>query len=386
MRASCLQENLSRGLSIVGRAVATRPTLPVLSHILISTDRSQLRLAATDLELFILCWLGARVEEEGETTVPARLLIDLVNSLPPERIDLSLQDSTLHLACGRNEADIKGLDAQEFPVVPTVEEGREISLEPDLFREMISQVVFAAATDESRPILTGVSLNFEGDVLSMAAADGFRLSVRRARLSAPLPEPIGIIVPAKALNELARVSGDEEEPIGLYVTPARNQVLFRMQGNAGANEGRIFGIELVSQLIEGNYVNYEQIIPRSFTTRTILNTEAFFKACRMANIFARSEANVVHLDIQPDAGEGGHVKMTASSAEMGDSEAVLDAHVEGEPIEIAFNVRFLMDVLTVVNSAQVLLETTDSSSPGVIRPLGNDDFVHVIMPMHVRSR
>ena len=386
MRASCLQENLSRGLSVVGRAVATRPTLPVLSHVLVSADQSQIKLAATDLELFIVCWIGAKVEEEGAITIPARLLSDLTNSLPQERVDLTLTDQTLKLLCARNEADIKGIDAQEFPLIPQAEDGQQILLEPESLRQMISQVAFAAATDESRPILTGVLVRFEDTTLTMAAADGFRLSIRHTTLPEPVPQPISVVVPAKALHELARISADEEEPIGLYITPARSQVLFHLQGDAGANKGRIFGIDLMSQLIEGTFVNYRQIVPTSHTTRTILNTEDFLKACKTADIFARNEANVVHLDIDPGSAPGtGSVKMTASSTEMGDSLGELDASVDGEPVTIAFNARFLIELLTVVDSAQVVIETTAQSSPGVIHPLGSEEFVHVIMPMHIRS-
>jgi DNA polymerase-3 subunit beta len=351
-----------------------------------STDQSQLKLAATDLELFIVCWIGARVEEEGAITVPARLCVDLINSLPQERVDLELRDQTLHLSCGRNEADINGIDAQEFPLLPTAQE-QQVLLEPDLLRQMIAQVVLAAATDESRPILTGVLARFEENTLTMAAADGFRLSVRHAQISERVAQPMSVVIPAKALNELARISGDEEEPIGMAITPARSQVLFHLQGDAGANEGRIFGIDLVSQLIEGNFVNYRQIIPTSYTTRTIMNTEDLLKACKTANIFARSEANVVHLEISPGADMGsGSVKMTATSTEMGDSIGELDASVEGEGLTIAFNVRFLIDVLSVLDSAQVVIETSSPGRPGVIRPLGSEDFVHVIMPMHIRGR
>jgi DNA polymerase-3 subunit beta len=354
---------------------------------LISTDQSQLKLAATDLELFIVCRIGARVEGEGAITVPARLVIDLTNSLPPERIDLNLTDETLRLSCARNEAEIKGIDAQEFPLLPASAQDQHILLDPELLRQMISQVVFAAATDESRPILTGVLARFEEDTLTMAAADGFRLSVRHARLPEPISQPISVVIPAKALTELARISSEEEEPIGLHITPARSQVLFHLQGDAGANKGRIFGVDLVSQLIEGNFVNYRQIVPTSHTTRTILNTEEFLKACKTANIFARSEANVVQLEIQPGEEMGtGTVKMTATSTEMGDNVGELDASVEGDPLTIRFNVRFLVDLLSVVDSAQVVLETTSSSRPGVIKPLGSEDFAHVIMPMHLRSR
>ncbi len=376
MRVSCLQENLAKGLSVVGRAVATRSTLPVLSNVMLSTDNGRLKLSATDLEIGINCWIGAKVEEDGATTVPARSFIDLVNSLPPERIDLELivRTQTLNLKCARYEANLKGIDAQEFPLIPSAEQQEgQITLETDAFRGMIEQVAFAAATDESRPILTGVLAKFEGNQLTLAAADGFRLSVR----TAPLPAetgPSSVIIPARALAELARISADEET-ITLLITPTRNQVLFHTPN-----------VDLVSQLIEGNFPDYQQIIPKSYATRTVLNTNSFLRACRTANIFARDAANIARFQIVP-GGElaPGHVTVGATSAELGDNVGEIDASIEGDEIEIAFNVKYLIDVLSVMDTADVALETTTPSSPGVIRPVGNSDFVHVIMPMHVRS-
>ncbi|HID65016.1 MAG TPA: DNA polymerase III subunit beta [Anaerolineae bacterium] len=375
MKVSCLQENLAKGLSIVGRAVATRSTLPVLSNVMLATDGSRLKLSATNLEIGIVCWIGAKVEEDGSITVPARLLTDFVNSLPPERIDMELtvRTQTLNLKCARFEANIKGIDAQEFPLIPTASEDNKISLDPSMLRLMIDQVVFAAATDESRPILTGVLAEFQGEQLTLAAADGFRLSVRTAHLPEPVSEPVTVIVPARALAELSRISAEQEQPIEITITPARNQALFHL-----AN------VDLVSQLIEGNFPDYNQIIPTSYSTRTVVSTSDFLKAARTANIFARDAANIVRLEIVP-GGEltPGRVTLTATSAEVGDNVGEIDAVIEGEEIEIAFNARYLIDVLSVVDSAQVALETTTASSPGVIRPVGSEDFTHVIMPMHI---
>jgi DNA polymerase-3 subunit beta len=372
MKVSCLQENLAKGLATVGRAVATRSTLPVLSNVMLATDEGRLKLSATDLEIGINCWIGAQVEEEGAITVPARLLIDFVNSLPAERIDmeLSVRTQELNLKCARYEANIKGIDAQEFPLIPTADDGDyQLTLEPSLLRQMINQVAFAAATDESRPILTGVLVKFDGPQLTMAAADGFRLSVRHARLEKETPEPVSVIIPARALAELARVSSDEELPIGLSITSSRSQALFHLSNT-----------DLVSQLIEGRFPDYNQIIPKHHDTQATVSTDEFLKACRTANIFARTEAHIIRLRVVDD-----RMVITASSAEMGDNVSEVDAQVVGEPIEIAFNVRFLMDVLSVADAAQVVLEATTPSSPGVIRPVGTEDFVHVIMPMHVRS-
>jgi DNA polymerase-3 subunit beta len=375
VKVSCLQENLAKGLSIVGRAVATRSTLPVLSNVMLATDGARLKLSATNLEIGIVCWIGAKVEEDGSITVPARLLTDFVNSLPPERIDMELtvRTQTLNLKCARFEANIKGIDAQEFPLIPTAGEDSKISLDPSMLRQMIDQVVFAAATDESRPILTGVLAKFQGEQLTLAAADGFRLSVRMTHLPDPVSEPVTVIVPARALAELSRISGEQEQPIEVTITPARNQALFHMTN-----------VDLVSQLIEGNFPDYNQIIPKSYSTRTVISTNDFLKAAKTANIFARDAANIVRLEIVP-GGElaPGHLTMTATSAEVGDNVGEIDAVIEGEEMEIAFNAKYLIEVLSVVDAAQVALETTTASSPGVIKLVGSEDFTHVIMPMHI---
>ncbi|UCC89414.1 MAG: DNA polymerase III subunit beta [Anaerolineales bacterium] len=376
MKISCLQENLAKGLSIVGRAVASRSTLPVLSNVMLETDNGRLKLSTTNLELGINCWVGAKVEAEGATTVPARLLTDFINSLPPEQIDMELavRTQTLNARCARFEANIKGIDAQEFPIIPTTDDAeRAIRLEPEDLRQMIDQVVFAAATDESRPILTGVLARFDGDELTMAAADGFRLSVRSASLGQPVEEAIEVIIPARALGELARISPDQEDWVEVFITPARNQILFHMRD-----------VDLVSQLIEGKFPDYRQIIPSSHTTRTVLDTSGFLKAARVSHLFARDAANIVRVEVAPgDELMPGRLTLAATSAELGDNVGQLDAIVEGDPIEIAFNAKYLIDVLSVMDTAQVAMETSSASSPGVLRPVGDDDFVHVIMPMHI---
>jgi DNA polymerase-3 subunit beta len=376
MKVSCLQENLAKGLGIVGRAVSPRSTLPVLGNILLATEGGRLKLSATDLEVGITCWIGAKVEETGATTVPSRTLIDLVSALPPGQVDLELivRTQTLNLRAARSEANIKGIDAQEFPIVALPEEeAKGIPVEPDVLRSAIEQVAFAAATDESRPILTGVLAQFDNQELTLAAADGFRLSVRTVTLPDAVSDPFSIIIPANALTELRRVSGDEEEPIAIHVTPERNQAIFALTD-----------VVLVSQLIDGNFPDYRQIIPRERHTHTVLDTAPFLKACKMAQIFARDAANISRIQVEPGSElEPGRVRVSATAAETGEDVSELDASVEGEGIEIAFNVKYLIDVLSVTGVPQVSLDTTSSSSPGVIRPVGDDDFTHVIMPMHL---
>lgn len=385
MKVVCSKENLARGLSIVGRAVASRSTLPVLSNVLLATDNGRLKLAATNLEIGINCWLGATVEEEGSITIPARLLADFVNSLPSDRIDLNLdtETQTLHLKSARFQSNIKGIDSQEFPIVATAtDEDKEasISLDPSALRTMIDQVVFSAATDESRPILTGVLVQFNEDNLTMAAADGFRLSVKRANLMQKPPMTTEVVIPARALTDLARILGDQDEPVQVIITPARKQILFHMAD-----------IDLVSQLIEGQFPDYNQIIPEGHQTRSLIDTTSFLNAVKVSHLFARDSANIVKLEIAPgkdlvsgaDELSGGTIKLTATSAELGDNEAELDAAIIGEPMEIAFNAKYLIDVLSIVDSPQVALETIAEQNPGVLKPVGDEAFTHIIMPMHI---
>ncbi len=376
MKVTVLQENLARGLSVVSRAVSPRSTLPVLSNILIASDEGRLRLSATNLELGITCWIAARIDEEGSTTVPSRTFSDLVNTLPGDQVQLTLDVKTqnLHVKGGASNNDIKCIDAQEFPPLPVPEMEGAIQLNVGDFKEMIQQVAFAASTDESRPVLMGVLMNVEKDKVTMAAADGFRLSVRKAQLSQAVSQPLNVVIPARALNELARVASDPEEPIYMVVPKNRGQVLFRVKD-----------VEVVSQLIDGTFPDYQQIIPRSYKSRTLVSTAALLKACKQAEIFAREGSNVARFDIKQANGEmqPSEVEISATSEETGKNETIVEATVDGGGVLIAFNVKFLREALEIIKTPNVALETSAANAPGVIRPVGDDDFLHVIMPMHL---
>jgi DNA polymerase III subunit beta len=375
MKVSVLQENLAYGLSIVSRAVSPRSTLPVLANILVATDEGRLRLSATNLELGITCWIGAKIEEEGSTTVPARTFTDLVGTLPQDQVnmDLNVRTQTMNVRCGTSNTDLKCIDAQEFPPMPAPDLNEGIQINVADLKEMIQQVVFATSTDEARPILTGVLVTVEDDMITFASADGFRLSVRKSELSEPVSTPIHAVIPARALSELARISSDGSETVTMMMPPQSGRVIFRSQ-NA----------ELASQLIEGTFPDYEQIIPRGHQTRTVLSTDAFLKACKQAEIFAREGTLIARVSITPGGElQPGTVEISGQSEETGSNQTVVDASIEGPPILIAFNVRFMREVLDVIKTPNVALETSTDTSPGLIRPVGSKDFLHVIMPMHL---
>lgn len=375
MKVSVLQENLAQGLSIVSRAVSARSTLPVLGNVLVATDDGRLRLSATNLELGITCWIGAKIQEEGSTTVPARTFAELVSTLSDKQVDMSLnvRTQTLNVRCGASNTDLKCIDAQEFPPIPVPDLGSGIVINVADIREMIQQVAFAASTDEARPILTGVLVTVNGNRITLSAADGFRLSIRKAELSTATSRPVSAVIPARALIELARISSDGEQTITMVLPPGRGQVIFHMK-NA----------ELVSQLIEGSFPDLDQLVPRNYNTRAVLSTTSFLKACKQAEIFAREGSHIARINIL-DGGEmkPGQVEISGQSEETGFNQTVVDATIEGKPQLIAFNVRFMREVLDVIKTPNVALETTSDTSPGVIRPVGEDNFLHVIMPMHL---
>jgi DNA polymerase-3 subunit beta len=362
-------------LNIVSRAVSPRSTLPVLANVLVASDDGRLRLSATNLELGITCWIGAKIEEEGSTTVPSRTFSDLVGTLPNGQVDMDLavRTQTLNVVSGASNTDIKCIDAQEFPPMPAPDPDGGVEFNIADLKEMIHQVVFAASTDDARPVLTGVLMTVEGNQVVMAAADGFRLSVRTAELSHVVEEPIHAIIPARALGELARIASDGEETVVMVMPPGRGQVIFRMKD-----------VELTSQLIEGNFPEYQQIIPNGHSTRTVVSTEAFLKACKQAEIFAREGSHIARINVLPgDEMQPGAIEISAQSEETGSSEVMIDATIDGQAVLIAFNVRYLREVLDVIKTPNVALETTAAAAPGVLRPIADESFLHVIMPMHL---
>jgi DNA polymerase-3 subunit beta len=377
MKVSCTQEALARGLSIVGRAVAVRSPNPITSNVLIGTDGGQIKLVATDAQsLTISCWIGGQIEEEGAITVPARLLTDFVNTLPNDKIVMSVapRSRQMRLACARNEATIGGIDADDFPPAPTVKDGVSVALKPKELRQAIAQTVFAAATDDSRPILTGVDTRFDGARLSLAASDGFRLSVFDLPLDKQVSEKTEIVIPAKALSELNRLLADEDEEITLQTDAARTRVLFRLSN-----------VEMVAQLIQGTFPNISQLIPASSTSNARISVSDFLREARIASVFARDGSGIVRLVISP--GEGvtpGKVTISARAEEIGDNQGEIDAAVEGEGVKIAFNGKYLQDVLQAMDGGEISLQTSGPSSQGAFRPVGAENYVHIIMPMFVQ--
>jgi DNA polymerase-3 subunit beta len=358
----------------VGRAVATRTTLPITQHVLLTTDGGRLKLSATNLEIAVSTWVGAEILEEGSLTVPARLLTDFVNSLPRQPIEITTEGQAKGIALkgAKVQASINGAEADEFPPIPSVEDGVATRIGAKELREAIHQVVFAAAVEDSRPVLTGVNVELDGAKLTLAAADGFRLAVHTTQMSEPVGEKLSVIVPARTLTEVERLL-EGDEPVEVLVTPQRSQILFRLK-NA----------EIVSQLIQGNFPNYAQLIPHEHSTRVVVDLAELQRATRTASIFAKDGSGIIRIQVSPAEGGSGKLEVSSRAEELGDNTGEMEAAVEGGEGRIAFNSRYLSDVLAVMGREQVSLDMTTSSSPGVLRAVGDDKYVHVVMPMFVQ--
>lgn len=374
MKITAAQEQLSHALRIAGRAVATRSPLPITTNVLLACEDGRVKVSATNLDIAISTWIDAAVAEEGAITLPAKLLSEFVDNLPGGPVDLTVKKggNSAHISSGRFEANVRGMPADDFPVIPTADEEPAATIEPGLLKEMIDQVAFATAADDTRPMLTGVLATFSGSELTLAATDGFRMAIRTGELSAAATGDFSVIIPGRTMAELGRILPEGETPVEIAVTPNRNQVVFRAPD-----------LHVVSRLLEGTYPNYRQIVPTKFATKVVVGTGDLLKATKIASFFSRDNSNAITMEIQPGGEAGvGNVVITGGAAELGDDRGEVDAVVNGSGAKVQFNSRYVSDVLGVVQSQQVGLEISGPNSAAVFRPIDSVDYTHVVMPMH----
>jgi DNA polymerase-3 subunit beta len=365
MKFSVTQENLAKAVTTTGRIVSSRSSLPVLSNILLSTDTNRLRLAATNLEIGITCWIGCKVEQEGAVTVPARLLSEFVSSLPPGNLDVSASEANTTITTPHYNSNINGISAEEFPLIPEVKTDPIITLAASELRQAIAEVVVAASLDESRPVLAGVYLYTEEDNLVLVATDSYRLAERAIKLPQKGTD-FAVIVPARTMQELVRVLADHEGDVNLFI--ADNQIMFQLEN-----------VELVSRLIEGQFPNYRQIIPAEEKTVATLATAELSRITKMANLFARENASSIRVEVQAE----GEIRVMSSASQVGENTSSANCVVAGDDGEISLNARYLSDALAVITTKEVSLAMSGKLNACVLRPEGDeaDDYLHIIMPL-----
>lgn len=371
MKISILQENLNKGLATVSRSIATKATLPILANILLSTDKGQLRLSATNLETGINLWLGAKIEKEGAIAIPARFLTEFIASLPPEKIDLEVKETTLILFSGAFKASITGMAPGEFPQIPSGSKETILVFEKEELSKALSQVAFAAASDEGRPVLTGVLVRALDKQISLVATDGYRLSLKKLKVGEGKIKE-SLIIPAKTLVEVSRISQevkDDEKEIKMSKAKGESQVVFSLPG-----------VEIASRLIEGEFPDFEKIIPSTSEVQAVFDKEEFLRSVKIASIFAREQANIIKFKIGKEG-----VVISAESPQVGSNESQIGAKIEGKDLEIAFNFRFLLDFLNSVSGEEVIFEATGPLNPGVFKIAGDESFLHIIMPVRIQA-
>jgi DNA polymerase III subunit beta len=369
MKVTCSAASLGQGLHTVSRAVSSRTTLPILNNVLLQTSDQGLQLTATNLEIGIRQIIPAEVQEEGGITVPARLLTDFVTAHPDEPLTLTLDKKNQSLAVhsAHFDAVIRGIDPADFPPVPAAGDGRKVRVPQGDLRQAIEQTVVAASTDEGRPVLTGVYVQLNGGKATLAATDGHRLAVKNLALGTSEGDPETVVIPARALSELSRILKAGNEAIDLTVGSQKNQVFFK----AGETE-------LMSRLIEGTYPNYQQVIPNQSTTTITAKTQDLLFTTRVVSLFSKDAANVIKFKA-----EGGKLTLTANTSEVGNNIAGVEAKVDGQDLQVAFNSKYVLDALSIIGSEEVQLGFTGPLNPGAIRPVGRDDYLYVIMPVRV---
>jgi DNA polymerase III subunit beta len=375
MHLTCKQSALDEALQITNHAIPSRPTLPILSHVLLRAERGTLRLFATNLEMGINIELEAETTEDGAIALPGKLFSDFVHILPGGSVELHCpNEATTQIVGLRSQAHIKGTAPTDFPAISTIEESAlSVTLDAVLLKELISQTAFAAADDESNPILNSVLLQVREKTLILAAADSYRLAVRTAELDKASDTIGDLLIPAKALRELARILPDE--PIEILADS--RQVFFR---------SATFG--MVSRLTTETFPPYEKMIPAGYLTRATINTQSFVAIVRSTLMFARDNANILCVRVgEAESGLGnGQLTIEASSDEAGDSTSTIEASVEGPGIFMNFNAKYLADALAAIDTPEIALELTQPNKPGVLKPVGADapKLLYIVMPMSIK--
>lgn len=367
MKVTILQEELARGLAAVSRVVATRGQLPVLSHVLLEASTNGLTLSATNLELGMRVFVGGKTDTSGAVTVPAKNLAEFVSALQADQVTLTVDGEKLKIGNGRLGGTFTGISASEFPAfAKTIGDGGGVEIKREIIAEIYKQVAFAAATDESRPVLTGVQFT-SGERLVVTATDGFRMSRKMlSHLSADMRSMI--ILPARAIGEVNKIASEgRKESVLMTVIPESNQVVFVYDKT-----------ELVSRVLEGNFPDVNKIIPVEFKTRTVIDTHELLRAVKAVAIFARENNNIIKFRIG-----GSKFKVYAAASQAGESDAEVEAEISGEDLEIAFNYRYVIDFLGSVVGERVIFESNGSLAPGVWKSEQDESITHLVMPVRI---
>ncbi len=374
MKLLVLQEKLKEGLKIVSRASFKSLSLPILNNILLRTEKNFLELAATDLEVGIKWWSLAKIEKEGEIIVPTQVFSNFISFLPNKKVKLEVDKLTLNIECENYKTSLKGYSTEEFPIIPQISEAEIVIIDSEIFCQGLNQVVNITSPSTTRPEISGVYLIFKENSIKMVATDSFRLGEKTVILekNTKLRQQYSLILPQKAVKEIINIFGEKKEELKIYLTP--NQILFEKVIPELPSHPQI---HLVSRLIEGEYPNYQEIIPEKYKTQIILKKEEFLNQIKTASIFS-GKINEIKLKIDPKAQK---ITVFSQSPDLGEYNSFFSAKIKGKAMEVAFNHRFLLDGLLNIKSSQITFELSSEDGPGVLKPVGDKSYLYIVMPI-----
>lgn len=372
MKLSILKENFLNGLNITNRATSKSITLPILNNILLSAEKNFLKLSATDLELGIKYWTLAKVEKEGSIVVPSKFLISLISFISDQKINLEVKNNILHVEGKNYKNQIKGLSGEEFPIIPEIKSDNFLEINSKTLSKGLSQVVDTASSSQTRPEIEGIYFSLNKDLIEIVATDSFRLAERKISLTkSPFSQPFSLIVLQKTIREIINIFEEKEEKIKIYFSP--NQIMFESRMTETSHPQ----IRVTSRLIEGEYPNYKEIIPKEFKTQLILQKQDFLNQIKTASLFS-GKINEIKLKTDLDQGV---VEVFSQNPDLGQSRSQIKGKIKGEKIEASFNYRFLIGGISNIKSKEIIFELNGEEGPGVLRPAEGKDFLYVIMPI-----
>lgn len=374
MKFTCNQDTFSRYLNIVSRVVSSKPGLPILNNVYFETQKGKLFMKSTDLEISMTTWIGADIEDEGKITLPAKQLSEFINSIPEEKVEISVEKQNFNVSTANNYASFNTMPSEDFPNIPTIEKTEKPYIQinkADLFLA-INRVAFAAATDDIKPVLTGVKIEIEDNgTISFIATDGLRLSKQSLSIEKGIKAK-DFLVPVRSLLELSHVitemGGEESDKVSIYLIEDKNQVLFR-----------VGDIDIISRLIDGEFPEYKQIIPTGYKTKCEVERLDFLNSIKIVNIIARSVlGNKMILDILP---KDNQINLSATQTDLGKNQSKFNCKIEGDELKIAFSAKLLSDILNHLDAEDITFECSEAVRPGVFKIKGDENFIHLVMPM-----
>jgi len=375
MKVEILKENLKDGLGVVEKIVGKNLSLPILDNVLISTEDNFLSLSSTDLETAIKLWILTKIVKKGRVVVPAKFLSSFISLLPNEKITLEERKQGLYIECNSFKNQVQGFNPEEFPLIPEFKNLEWIEVDNRKFCQGLAQIVDVASPSQSRPEISGIYFIFSKNTIKIVATDSFRLAEKNITTDEPAKKDVSFILPQKPAREIINTLGEKEGKIKIYFSPNQTMFEFPMKEAPGGQPHP--QVQIISRLIEGEYPNYEEIIPKKFKTHVTIKRDEFLNQIKAASLFS-GKVNEVKIKINPQNKE---IEIYAQDPDIGESQSSIPAKIEGEAIEAAFNHKFLTDGLLNIKSSEVVFDLSKEEGPCILKPVGDASYIYVVMPI-----